>query len=105
MIAPIESSLPTPIEGIKRLCSDPKLVFFSSTYVVKYAEMNKQIDCRIMSLPQSSFADTLCFIVRKGSPYRDILNYKLVCYFLNMFNYIPVYAKKTKLHGLSPRAN
>lgn len=96
MIAPIESSLPTPMEGMKRLCSDPKLVFFSSTYVMEYAEQNKEIDCRVMSLPQSSFADTLCLIVRKESPYRDILNYKLVCYFLNTLNYIPVCATSIK---------
>jgi hypothetical protein len=78
MIAPIESSLPIPMEGLKRLCSDPKFVFLSSSYVVDAAERRKEIECSVMSLPQSALADTLCFIVPKGSPYRDILNYKLV---------------------------
>jgi hypothetical protein len=78
MIAPIENSLPIPTEGIRRLCLDPKLVFFSSSYVVDAMDRRKEIGCSIMPLPQSAFADTLCFIVPKGSPYRDILNYKSV---------------------------
>jgi hypothetical protein len=75
MIAPIESSLPTPVEGLKRLCSDSKFVYLTTTYVVEYAEGRKEIDCSIVPLPQSAVVDTLCFIVTKGSPYKDILNY------------------------------
>jgi hypothetical protein len=84
MIAPIESSLPTPVEGLKKLCSDPKFVFLTSTYVVESAGGRKGIDCSIMSLPQSAVVDTLCYIVTKGSPYKDILNYKLVYYCLSV---------------------
>jgi hypothetical protein len=78
MIAPIESSLPFPVEGIRRLCLDPKLVYFSSSYVVDAMEKRKEVGCSVSPLPKSAFADTLCFIVRKGSPYRDILNHKSV---------------------------
>jgi hypothetical protein len=48
--------------------------------VVESAERRKGISCSIMSLPQSAVTDTLSFIVTKGSPYKDILNYKLVYY-------------------------
>jgi hypothetical protein len=85
MIAPKENSLPDPLEGLRKLCSDPKEAFLSSSYVVDVMEERKELGCSIMPLPQTSFADTLCYIVPKGSPYRDVLNYKLVHYFLTIF--------------------
>jgi hypothetical protein len=84
MIAPIESSLPTPKEAMKKLCSDPKFVYLTSTYVIDFYKRRKGISCSVTPLPQTAVVDTLCFIVRKGSPYRDILNYKLVYYCLSV---------------------
>jgi hypothetical protein len=78
MLAPIESSLPSPMEAMQKLCADPKFAYLTSTYVVDIAKRRKGISCNAIPLPQSAVVDTLCFIVQKGSPYRDVLNYKLV---------------------------
>jgi hypothetical protein len=89
MIAPKENSLPNFHEGLKHLCSGTNEAFLTSSYVVDAMEERKELECSIMPLPQTSFADTLCFIIAKGSPYRDILNYKLVFYVATIIN--PLY--------------
>jgi hypothetical protein len=65
-------------EGFSRLCADPKFTYFESIFYYRVLSSHKFIHCVVTGVPGTNRKESVSMAIRKGSPYKTFLNYKLV---------------------------
>ncbi|KAJ9592094.1 hypothetical protein L9F63_001322 [Diploptera punctata] len=74
MIAPGLTTMPSgTLTGLNKICNQSNYAFFTSDYGVRSHE--SLLPCKIVPVPQTSFESSMCMVIAKDSPYKNILNY------------------------------
>jgi hypothetical protein len=75
LVVPYLSTSPrSEIEGIMRICYEKKYASLVSRYDLMFIWQN--LNCSIVLVPQAFFPATISMAIAKGSPYRELFNYK-----------------------------
>jgi hypothetical protein len=75
LIAPFKDNMPTSdLDGFTRICADQKYAYIGPDIVDKY--FSRTVSCQLVQLPDTSYLDTLAFIISKNSPYKGLINWR-----------------------------
>jgi hypothetical protein len=66
-----------PLEGFSRLCADNKFTYYESLLYYSVLSSRKFIQCDVTEVPGTKQKESVSIGIRKGSPYKKVLNYKL----------------------------
>ena len=74
MIYPEKDSLPANVsEGVKRLCTRAKYVFFAAETDIE--SQKDSSPCNVIRVPGTTILSHLSMSVQKGSPYKGMLDH------------------------------
>ena len=63
-------------DGFRRVCDGRKYAFLGSNVFRKIE--SSSLSCHMISLPGSSYPETLTYIISKTSHYKGLINWRLV---------------------------
>jgi hypothetical protein len=71
LIVPFKSDLPSKTEeGLQRVCTGHRYAFISSYH------FTRTTPCQLVTLPGTSYPETLTYIITKNNPYKSLINWK-----------------------------
>jgi hypothetical protein len=71
LIGPYRRDLPSKTEeGFKRACTRHRYAFMTSNHFTRVKP------CHLVALPETSYPETLTYIISKNSPYKGLINWK-----------------------------
>jgi hypothetical protein len=71
LIAPFKSDMPSKIvEGVERVCTRNRYAFITSYYFTRI------MPCQVVTLPGTSYPETLTYIITKNNPYKSLINWR-----------------------------
>jgi hypothetical protein len=71
LIAPFKSDLPSKNdEAFERVCTRYRYAFITSHYFTRI------IPCQLVTLPGTSYLETLTYIITKNNPYKSLINWR-----------------------------
>ncbi|XP_046821722.1 glutamate receptor ionotropic, kainate glr-3-like isoform X1 [Vespa crabro] len=86
------------IEGVKKICENPKLAFYSSDEINKI--VNFKMPCDMFPI-ETGRMDNLAMILSKNNPFRDVINFHLQKFINNgMMNHLKETTSKMKSFGM-----
>ncbi|XP_035732953.1 uncharacterized protein LOC118446415 isoform X4 [Vespa mandarinia] len=86
------------IEGVRKICENPKLAFYSSDEINKI--VNFKIPCDMFPI-ETGRMDNLAMILSKNNPFREVINFHLQRFINNgMMNHLKETTSKMKSFGM-----
>jgi hypothetical protein len=71
VIAPFKSDLPRKNdEGFERVCTRHRYAFLTSHFFARI------MPCQLVTLPGTSYPETLTYIITKNNPYKSLMNWR-----------------------------
>jgi len=61
-------------DGFRRVCDERKYAFVGSNVFRKLK--SSSLSCQMLSLPETSFPETLTYIISKTSHYKGLINWR-----------------------------
>jgi hypothetical protein len=75
LIAPFMTDMPTSdSDGFRRACDEHKYAYIGSDFFKN--QISSSIPCHLVSLPGTSYPETLTYIISKTSHYRSLINWR-----------------------------
>jgi hypothetical protein len=75
LIEPFKNDMPiSDLEGFKAACIRHKYAYVGSFFVSQ--QHKGAMLCQLVTLPGTSYAEPLTFIISKNSPYKSLINWK-----------------------------
>ena len=75
LIAPFKNDMPKSIaDGFRRVCDEGNYAFFGSKLFIKLE--SSWLSCHMVSLPGTSYPETLTYIISKTSHYKGLINWR-----------------------------
>jgi hypothetical protein len=81
LLAPYMNDMPkSEADGFRRVCDERKYAYIGSNLFRRFE--SSWISCQMVSLPGSSYPETLTYIISKTSHYKGLINWRLVPYIM-----------------------
>jgi hypothetical protein len=81
LIAPFMNDMPkSGLEGLKKVCDERNYAYVGTDLYKR--QMSSSLSCQMVSLPGTSYPETLTYIISKTSHYKGLINWRLVPYIM-----------------------
>jgi hypothetical protein len=74
-IAPFINEMPkSGLEGWRRVCDERNYAFIGTDFYQR--QISRSLSCQMVSLPGTSYPETLTYIISKKSHYKGLINWR-----------------------------
>jgi hypothetical protein len=75
LLAPFINDMPTSgADGFRRVCEERKYAFLGADFYQR--QISSSLSCQMVSLPGTSYPETLTYIISKTNHYKGLINWK-----------------------------
>ena len=75
LIAPFLNDMPrSNVDGFRRVCDEQKYAYFTSDILRKLE--SSWLSCQVVSLPGTSYPETLTYLISNTSHYKELINWR-----------------------------